>query len=358
MVFVNSTITSARQAKGKDTKSQGPSENGIHRGNCIAKLLHGSKKEQKAARTFVDKHFTMLYENGVISNIKQAKVVNMILMSDQIAADEQTSLDAAMAWARCKASAHGSDPNTVLASVISSVRLPLLSLEQLSTVSTTGAVPQDHLLELFTYISLGEISDRKLPPDFPYSTTSRKGSMDLKYTGHWDMKGFFSYIGTNGFTTSWTNPYLSDRVDIETTSDGTFNSSSSIYPLPHGSGNTPKEVTSWIIDQQNMSSTCCSSTAAAWFIVDCKKYRLRPNRITVRQNYDGNYIYGWTLSASNDKSSWVNLVSNSGSGSAKELMETFEAPAEYFRYFKIHKPSSQVLLSGWEMYGQIKIASQ
>jgi hypothetical protein len=269
-----------------------------------------------------------------------------------LCADEKTVLEAVIQWARRRAKETKQEFEDVVRRVIQSVRLPLLSTADLSEVANLNVVDDTHLIALYTHAStIGD--DRKLPEGFPYSSVRRKGALTLKYTAMWDMKGVFSYIGTKGFTKAWENPFLSGDVFIDAKTDGTFNSSAAYYPLPHGSGES-KQVLSWVIDQKNTTTTCCSATAAPWFIVDLKRFRLRPNRVTVRQNYSGNYIYGWTLSCSNDKSTWTTLKTDTGSGSASQLMHEFDKPQEYFRYFKVWKNSSQVLLSGWEMYGDIK----
>jgi hypothetical protein len=260
-----------------------------------------------------------------------------------------------MAWGAVRAKETKAPLKQIVAPLMPLVRFPLMSPTELSKVAE-DTLPLDHLLMLFMNASL-PMEQRTYPSDFPYSTSGRKGQLVFKFTSFWDQKGLFSYIGTKGFTAPWENPYLSGAVDIICFTDGTQSTSTSFYPLPNGESDN-KKVLSYMLEQTNKSTTVCSSTQQAYFTIDLKEVSFKPNLITVRQNYSGSYIWGWTLSGSNDLTSWTDLCSNaSGSGDVRECMVDIPADksTEFFRYFKIHKPSSQVLLSGVELYGELKV---
>jgi len=107
------------------------------------------------------------------------------------------------------------------------------------------------------------------------------------------------------------------------------------------------------------SSTWCSSTSDRLVIVDFIKWQIKVTHVTLGCNYEPNsYLVNFHVSGSNDKSSWDQLFSETIARVSQGQPYTWTVPKEKgqksYRYFKFESGnSSQILISGIELYGSI-----
>jgi hypothetical protein len=328
------------------------------------RLLESTNTEgHSQSLNYLVTNFSELIKYGLFAKIRHPEILEKLLKSDELAADEWSVYTALLQWGKFQAAENKVDYRSVIAPFVHYVRFPLFRIHQLAQVEE-GLLSSEDLVALFRYSALPSgHPDREDTNQisFKFNTSRRSGGLTFEYSYNWDMKGLLSYLGTKGFTQAWQNPYLSDEIDILAQSDGTQNSSTSYYPLPAGTSTDNKLILSWAVEQQNTTNTVVSCTAAPWFTLDLKERKFIPNRITIRSCYPGSYIWDWTLSGSNDNISWIDLVNNpnpnNGADQSNVMLEiNVKDDCPGYRFFKIHKSSSQTLLSGWEMYGQLIIS--
>jgi len=274
-----------------------------------------------------------------------------IIKRDTLRIKEDVLLNSLISYVKVNhPKAETSEIKKLMGDFIPHIRFPTLNTGDLaSKVVPLGLLESDEVLSLFSWAAIKD-KGGSLPENLKkWSSTKRKGGLELKYVSDWDENGLFSYIGTQKKTTSWTNPQLSGEVSINTSQLGGM--SGSVDNLVARSGSA-----TWIPLSNYQSN-------GSWFQIDLRKYEIQPTYYTIRDsNSGGGYqLRNWVFEGSNDASSWKVIREHNNDStilsqgmSGRWALECEES----FRYLRLrvtgHDASGTyyfLFCSGIEVYG-------
>jgi len=170
-------------------------------------------------------------------------------------------------------------------------------------------------------------------------------------TGDFDKKGFLYWLGTDGGTTTWTNPRVKKLVEVESDNPRYYriiNNSAERYDNV--------EDLSLVVDYNSDPPTCVTSPSAqSGFTVDFKDYTISITVITLSCYYSPTtYLTSMNFRGSIDKTTWfpIPVVEGTLIGKVRSFKVTGSLPQ--FRYLSIKNQTYQCLVSGMELYGNIE----
>jgi hypothetical protein len=177
-----------------------------------------------------------------------------------------------------------------------------------------------------------------------------KSIVEFTWESNFDENGLLYWIATQGKTKSYVNPVLSGAVKI-IAAEGYYN-------ITGGSCDGRRDLSD-VVARNALSRVCCSAPNAKYFILDIgPKHRFKVTKYTLACNFNPEkYLSNWKLLGSNDLQNWKQLTAHVDDKHVKVNSPwSWDVPASdcSYRYFKI-EGSTQVLLSGWEMYGTLTL---
>jgi len=185
---------------------------------------------------------------------------------------------------------------------------------------------------------------------FNIELNRRTGSKEFVYTSNFDKNGFFYYLGTEGGTKDWKNPRSMGVVEIF--------GSEGYYKIENNSAvryNIPEDYSLAFEYNPDPVSCLTSSTTNQNFTICLNTMMFKPNVITISCSYmPQTYLLNLKWSGSNDKNSgFVDFPIQQEKPIEGKTRTWLVTVNDYYRYFRI-SGTSQVLISGLEMYGQMK----
>jgi E3 ubiquitin-protein ligase HECTD1 len=162
--------------------------------------------------------------------------------------------------------------------------------------------------------------------------TAPTPGITLTYASNGDTNGLFYYLGTNGGTEAWSNPYSANRINI---------TQSSIY-------NSSTQPPSNLVDRTG-NSISTTNIENSWVVIDLKTKKLKCNYYTVRGRGDDTTLFprNWRLDASNDQQTWITLdtkTNQTGLNQNVYLSFPIANPGENYQYFRF-------MQTGFNSYG-------
>jgi hypothetical protein len=115
---------------------------------------------------FIQENTEDVLESPGFLNLTKNRLIAM-LENDQLAVDEVGLFQACLKWAKAEAkrkdkSDKPEDLQKVLEDVLPLIRFPCMEVSEIAgVVSTTGLLSQDHLLQLFQYVSISDEKERE-----------------------------------------------------------------------------------------------------------------------------------------------------------------------------------------------------
>jgi len=130
-----------------------------------------------------------------------------------------------------------------------------------------------------------------------------------------------------------------------------------LYNGSSTTGNSDRTAFATLFERPSQTSFC-SSTSDRTVIIDLLKYNLELKNLTLACQYQPQtYLSNFSVTGSNDKMSWNNLLTETSQRVTQGAPYTWvitNSDKRSYRYFKFESSSSsQILLSGIEMYGTL-----
>lgn len=176
----------------------------------------------------------------------------------------------------------------------------------------------------------------------------------LKHQTDFDENGLIYFIGSNGRTAEWVNPYQYGLVTI-TSSEG--------KQLPYGKLDD-------ILSREAVSVNCHTrDNKKSWFAIDLGVF-IVPTAYTLRhaRGYGRSALRNWLLQGSKDGVNWTTLTTHSDDKSLSEpgstatwpIFDTADTDGQGYRHIRIQQngrnasgQTHYLSLSGFEIYGRV-----
>jgi hypothetical protein len=145
----------------------------------------------------------LMKQDGFLKVSKER--LKKLLESDKLCIEEIDLFEAVRRWAQAQAKKatpeEKGDEKKIIADLLPLIRFPTMEVATLaSAVATSGLLPEQQLVQLFSYCSVPEEVKASLPP-LPFSTTSRAGGGSQ---WQWDAKNHGTNITITGGITATT----------------------------------------------------------------------------------------------------------------------------------------------------------